>query len=69
MIGGGVLSFGLGPQKQNKNNERNHPPESRVMLDMVMQQLAAASPKMMGQRPELKFVSEQGETAWARLQQ
>lgn len=32
------------------------------MVEMAMQQLAAASPKVMGQRPELKFVNEQGET-------
>lgn len=32
------------------------------MVEMAMQQLAAASPKVMSQRPELKFVNEQGET-------
>lgn len=30
------------------------------IVDMAMQQLAAAPPKVMGQRPELKFVNEQG---------
>ena len=31
------------------------------MVEMAVQQLAAASPKVMGQRPELKFVNEQGD--------
>lgn len=32
------------------------------MVEMAMQQLAAATPKAMSQRPELKFVNEQGKT-------
>lgn len=35
---------------------------------MAMQQLAAASPRAMGQRPELKFVNEQGEMNGGREQ-
>lgn len=30
------------------------------MVEMVMQQLAAAPPRAMGQMPELKFVNEAG---------